>query len=497
MSFYSRLPLEELTQFVSQNPNEVDLRLALVEHYVRAGKLHEALTQARLAENLVSHDPYVLAWKSLCLVFLGELEEGYELLNSTTRRFPCDDFRTRLVEDIMPTFVDQTLNGQLVQPWKILEFVTDDPIPGELGERISSINRVVRILQDGHEVGLPLLREHVAKFPNDLNARLFLGGVCLERKLLDEAIQCYRDVIQLDDQCATAYFDLAVIVDDVDEAIRLSIRGLKLCPSQLGARYNLGSFLIQRTRFKEAREQFTRIPGDSSFYADAVLATGICYEHEGDLDAAANSIEIASRLMPKRAEVRAKFGQLLMDLGDSERAVCEFGVAVELDPDLACAWTNKGIIHFECDEDELAIEAFQNALRTWPGAPTATINLSILLKRSGRKDEAVEILLDGYKATPGNSIICQNLGAHYCDVGDLKQSIYFSQRAVELDGTRSGPFWNLANAFAIQKKRDECLKNLRRAIEIDHKMAERFQSDTDFAFYWDDPCFIALTQEKV
>ena len=93
MSFYSQLPLEELSEIVQRNPDEIELRLALIERYVRDGDVDDALVQACLAEDLASENEEILAWKAMCQISMGQLEAGHRLLQEVTRRTPLNSFQ--------------------------------------------------------------------------------------------------------------------------------------------------------------------------------------------------------------------------------------------------------------------------------------------------------------------------------------------------------------------------------------------------------------------
>lgn len=493
MSFYSELPLDELAEIIAKNPREIDLRLALIERYVDDGDLDDALVQACLAEEVEKSNPEVLAWKSLCMIFRGELEEGHCILQQVIRRTPSSNFQDKLIRKIFPAFtagadIDPE---EFTHPWSLFG-CTDFQIEGRYGEMIESMTTVGRLMGEQPEEAIQHLEDHIEQFPEDLNGKLYMASVHLMNHDIEKAELLYRDVIEQDPECSTAYFDLAVVVDDSFESIELLRHGLSLFPQQDVARYNLGTFLLNAGELQEARWELRRIPADSTHYSDALIAIGVSHESDEEIEAAASYFEKVAILEPQRSDVHAKYGQLLLDLERYPEALAAFNVATELDPKSFCGWHNKGIIYVQMNEDELAINSFRNALDICPDSAWSAINMAVLLRDQGELRHAIDALLEVYKHNPNDVTILQNLGAYYSYIEDYSQALKYTQLAIDQDDQRPLLYWNMADSYAKLEDRDNCLKYLAVAIEKDTELADRFMSDKDFEAYWWDPDFKSL-----
>lgn len=497
MSFYSELPLDELAEIIAKNPGEIDLRLALIERYVDDGDLDDALVQACLAEELETENPEVLAWKSLCMIFRGELEQGHRLLQTVIRRTPSSDFQDKLIRKVFPAFTagKDVDPEDFSSPWSLFG-CTGFEVEGRYGEMIESMTSVGRLMADQPEVAVRELSDHIKNFPEDLNAKLYMASVHLMNHEIDQAESLYRDVIEQDPECSTAYFDLAVVVEDSFESIELLRHGLSLFPQQDIARYNLGTFLLNSGEVVEARRELLRIPGDSTHYADALIAIGVTYESEEGIEEAAAYFEKVAILQPERSDVQAKYGQLLLDLDKYPEALVAFNVATELDPKSFCGWHNKGIIYVQFDEDDLAINAFRNALDIRPDSAWSAINMAVLLRDQGHLKHAIDALLEVYQHNPTDVTLLQNLGAYYSYSKDYEQALKFTQLAIAQDDQRPLLYWNMADSYAKLSDRENCLKFLAIAINQDVDLAERFMSDSDFEAYWWDPDFKSLVDSS-
>lgn len=495
MSFYSDLPLEELSEIIARNPEEIELRLALIERYVRDGDLDDALVQACLAEKVNKDHAEVHAWKALCLIFRGDLEKGHRLLMEVTRRTPLCSFQDKLIEVIFPTFTsDSEYDPQeLAHPWSLFA-KTEFELEGRYGEMIQSMTEVGRMMSEEPDMAIDQLKEHTNDFPEDLNAKLYLASIHLMQHEPHLAESLYREVIESDPKCSTAYFDLAVVVEEPDESIELLRNGLELFPNQDVARYNLGTFLLNQEQYEAARKELLRIPGDSTHYADALIAIGVSLESEGNVNEAATYFEKVTILCPDRGDVIAKYGQLLLDQERFSDALSAFNIATELVPKSFCAWHNKGIIYVQMNEDDLAINAFRNALDICPDSAWSAINMAALLRDQDQVPQAIDVLLGVYKHNQADVTVLQNLGAYYSYNGDLNKAIEYTLLAVELDDRRPLLYWNLADSHAKLSNRDQCLNYLTIAIEKDSELADRFMSDKDFEDYWWDADFQRLVE---
>jgi len=494
MSFYSHLPLEELTDVVTRNPDEIELRLALVEQYARISEYSEALDHAIIAKRISPTDAEVEAWMALSLIYNQLVVEGHDRLQRVVRNNPCCDFQQRLVSDIIPVFAGGG-EGPVSQGW--MNQLSDNSfnLPDSFREQNESFVRAINAVEGDAEAGIEELHNHLECFPEDINARLYLAITLTGVGRIDDSIEMYRQVIRLDDRCASAYFDMAAALDDLDQSIELTRKGLQLCPFAMHARYNLGMFLMQRGDMVEARRQLTRIPADSQVYTEAVLAVGMSYEEQGDLAAAVESLERAICLAPERADIRSKYGQLLSDCGLWEEAAGEFQQAIQLDENQYAVWVNKGLLHLSCNDYELAEEAFRQALDLNPSCDDAAINLAVLISAKGDHVDAIQILLEARQHHPQHPLICQNLGAMYCHQRELDLALEFSMQASRLGARSAALFWNLANIHCLRSERQQCLENLGLAIQMDDDLANQFQQDIDFEKYWTDPEFLALIHD--
>lgn len=130
-------------------------------------------------------------------------------------------------------------------------------------------------------------------------------------------------------------------------------------------------------------------------------------------------------------ELEAQWDGSPVDQLGFEAAREAYEEALQLDPDLAAAWTNLGSMFAEMGADEEARTNFAQALRCDPMQPEAHMNLAELCFREGDSDGAIE----GYRTVL--SMAPDNFEAHYglaralLDVGGKVQAVAHLQRFCE------------------------------------------------------------------
>jgi len=171
----------------------------------------------------------------------------------------------------------------------------------------------------------------------------------------------------------------------------------------------------------------------------------------------------------QQAGVRVVHGRQLLEQDDLESALVEFQAAVELDPQLAVAHSNMGVIYQRMGEYEQAIKCFANALRNDPFSFRDTLSLARLYHFTKRLHDAVEAYLHACDLKPEDYDAQLNLGVCYQELGQTQQAVEQFQKAIELDSTRPDGFVNVGVAYDSQGKYYEAIQAYKEALERDNR----------------------------
>jgi len=112
------------------------------------------------------------------------------------------------------------------------------------------------------------------------------------------------------------------------------------------------------------------------------------FEEDGQLAAAADMYRAAMAAAGPKPEICFQVAELLYRLGDLAGARERYYMAVELDEDYVEARANLGCVLAETGQHELAVAAFEGALRYHPDYADAHYHLARTLDQLGRRDEA-------------------------------------------------------------------------------------------------------------
>jgi tetratricopeptide (TPR) repeat protein len=112
------------------------------------------------------------------------------------------------------------------------------------------------------------------------------------------------------------------------------------------------------------------------------------FEEEGELDAAIEAYRSACMGYGASAEVCFQLADLLYRQGEISAARERYYMAIELDEDFVEARANLGCILAETGDHELAVSAFEGALRFYPDYPDARFHLARTFDRLGKTADA-------------------------------------------------------------------------------------------------------------
>ena len=195
-----------------------------------------------------------------------------------------------------------------------------------------------------------LMRHRLARYPDDVDSRLSLGTLLLNRNQIAPAIAELREVLRVNPGQAQAlnnYGAALLVQGHMQEAEEQFVLAARAQPDYLNARFNRGWALRSQGRAAEAADDFRFVaaarPQDrvarfqlasalDSLAADAVTA--------GDFAGAMRFYRELVALDLPNADFLNNFGILLAKMGDLAGAVAQFEAALKQNPSHAAARRN-------------------------------------------------------------------------------------------------------------------------------------------------------------
>ncbi len=138
-----------------------------------------------------------------------------------------------------------------------------------------------------------------------------------------------------------------------------------------------------------------------------------------------------------------------------EKTIEFFEKAIEVEPDNASAWYNKGTALGKLGKLDEAIKAFDKAIEIEPDIASAWNNKSTALGKLGKLDEAIKAL----------------------------------DKAIEIEPDNASAWYNHACVYSMMGKKEKALSDLKKAIDLDKSFKEEAKKDMDFKNLFDDENF--------
>ena len=153
--------------------------------------------------------------------------------------------------------------------------------------------------------------------------------------------------------------------------------------------------------------------------------------------------------------------------GKLVEAADAYQTAVRINPKMAEAFSNLGIILESMGQIDDAITVYEKALQLEPNFADALSNYGIVLKHSGRYPEAILAFRKSLNLRPDTAAVWANLGAALVDIGEVEQASAALQRAIELNPNLVAAHCNLGACYRELNQVEAAKEAFKRAVQLD------------------------------
>lgn len=201
-------------------------------------------------------------------------------------------------------------------------------------------------------------------------------GICM----LQQAIELKHDFAEAHLMLGQIYYQQGRLQDATDCFL------LAVCfhPGLANAHYNLGALALRRGATDEAHQCFSKAIDADPECAMAHMSLGKVFLDRGDFDAAYEHFKRVVEIDPQNAVAHSNLGYILLKgYYRANDALRSLEVALRLDPSLADAHCNQGMVLQYLARCEEAISACDRALDLAPGLTPARVTRSLALLMTG------------------------------------------------------------------------------------------------------------------
>jgi tetratricopeptide (TPR) repeat protein len=178
----------------------------------------------------------------------------------------------------------------------------------------------------------------------------------------------------------------------------------------------------------------------------------------------------AVALSPELARLRSDLGNIYAHQKRYESAVSAYNDALQLDPDLVPAMISRANVWLLLGRPKDALKYFNAATKLQPGLSNAHLGRALSLEALKNSDAARSAYESVLEIDPDSAIARNNLAWLIVSTGAIREldlAATHAERAVELAPQVAGFRDTLATVYRAQGRREEAIREYRKAIEID------------------------------
>ncbi len=184
----------------------------------------------------------------------------------------------------------------------------------------------------------------------------------------------------------------------------------------------------------------------------------------------------------------AKQGEKLFIARDYEKAIQVYDQALELHPNLAEVWNNRGVILTKLQRYFEAITSYEKALEIRSDYPDAWNNRGVALGKLKSYQVAVESYDRAVQLKPDYADAWNNRGFALTKLEQYDEAITSYEKAADLNPNFHLVWYNQARCYGLQKKVDLAINHLKKAIQIKPESIRKLAKK--------EPDFELIRQEK-
>ncbi len=296
---------------------------------------------------------------------------------------------------------------------------------------------------------LPDLEQVTQRAPTQAQAFLLLGRAYLAQNNAARAIDAYQQALVLNSEWPDAYTELAAAQADLgrtNEAVHnLTLARMYLAdPLQRVVLSNAAQGLVAGKPLPE----FAAPDGRSLSELNDVLAAA-----------------------PGNVETRLTRARLLLDQGQSKKALADLAAAIKANPKNAESYVQRGLAYARGNNAKRATADFARAIALDPQNPAGYSARATLLFKTNDFERAVNDFSQAIKLDQADPYLYMNRGRAYMALGRNDEALADFKRLLALDSRLLPGYLARAEIFDLEEEFDKAIQELNQAIGYAPDMA--------------------------
>lgn len=176
--------------------------------------------------------------------------------------------------------------------------------------------------------------------------------------------------------------------------------------------------------------------------------------------------ETENLVLEGKAVEQFENGKTMSEKGDYQKAIDQFGQAIEIMPEYAEAYNHRAIAYYRLQDYEASVKDWTRAIELEPENAIFWRNLGLGYHYFQDYEQAINSFSIAIELDPGFAAAFNGRAGTYYTVNHYERAITDYERATELDPGRALYRHNLAYTYYYLQQYDQAIDNFTKAIEL-------------------------------
>ena len=209
--------------------------------------------------------------------------------------------------------------------------------------------------------------------------------------------------------------------------------------------------------------------------ASVLFYQGFASDNKGKYKEAIGYYDKAIELNPNDAGAYNNRGGAKYELGQHRETIADYDKAIELNPSFAEAYNNRGLVKDKLEQYSEAIDDYNKAIELNPDFASAYNNRGTAKGNLGRHQETIADYNKSIELDPNNAKAYHNRGIAKCHLEQYLKAISDFEKAIELDPKYAKAYYNRGRAKYELAQYQEVIADCDKAIGLDPNYEDAYQ----------------------
>lgn len=283
--------------------------------------------------------------------------------------------------------------------------------------------------QEKYKEAIPLYRKALALDPRMSGIRLNLGLACFKSGAMKEAIEAFKPLLKTSPEDSPDYIRVATLiglahysVGEYEHAIPFLRKAANSDPQNIMYRFSLAQSCLGAKQYQCVLDTYHELLKLNAESAAADMLAGQAYDEMKNTAGAIEQFRAAVKADPKWPNAHFGLGYLLWTQNQCDEASKEFQAELENVPGNAQALTFLADCKIQLGESHEALPLVEQAVKIDPSIAKAHMDLGIIYQEKGQLEDALRELTTAVKLTPQDANIHWRLARLYQAMGRKEEA---------------------------------------------------------------------------